>query len=146
MKNLFCYDFVNQTIVASKTTLRKAGIPGTPEHKELTKMLKKNPTFTVAEKEIKKATGKNSYSGLNKALMEDYISIQDRADELREQYDRALEKGRFPLARKWFLSTFENFHVATAKEEIEIARVAAITAARADTESKIVTMPAAVNQ
>ena len=31
MKNLFAYDFTNNTIVASKATLKKAGNPTTPE-------------------------------------------------------------------------------------------------------------------
>ena len=64
MKNLFAIDFANNTIVASKTTLKKASIPNSAEYKALMKLMKQNPTFTVAEKEIKKAEGKNTYKGL----------------------------------------------------------------------------------
>ena len=75
MKNLFAIDFANNTIVASKTTLKKASIPNSAEYKALMKLMKQNPTFTVAEKEIKKAEGKNTYKGLDKAFVEKYISI-----------------------------------------------------------------------
>ena len=69
MKNLFAYDFVNNTIVASKTTLKKAGKPGTPEYKELMKMIAKQPTFRVVEKEINVNKRKNVYAGLTIEVM-----------------------------------------------------------------------------
>ena len=50
MKNLFAIDFANNTIVASKTTLKKASIPNSAEYKALMKLMKQNPTFTVAER------------------------------------------------------------------------------------------------
>ena len=121
MKNLFTINFAEKSIVASKTTLKKASIPNSPEYKALMKLMKQNPTFTVAEKEIKKAEGKNTYEGLNKAFIEKYISIQDNAGDLNEQYAKASEMGKFPLVRKWFLNTFKNFDMATAKAEIEQA-------------------------
>ena len=138
MKNLFAIDFANNTIVASKTTLKKASIPNSAEYKALMKLTKQNPTFTVVEKEIKKAEGKNTYKGLDKAFVEKYISIQDNADDLNKQYAKASEMGKFPLVRKWFLNTFKNFDMAAAKEEIEQAIFAEIAAA---TEKKVVAMP-----
>ena len=47
MKNLFAYDFTNNTIVASKTTLKKAGNPTTPEYKALMKMIALFPYTTL---------------------------------------------------------------------------------------------------
>ena len=47
--------------------------------------------------------------------------------------------GKFPLVRKWFLNTFKNFDMATAKKEIEQAIFAEI--ASAATEKKVVAMP-----
>ena len=139
MKNLFAYDFTNNTIVASKTTLKKASIPNSAEYKALMKLMKQNPTFTVAEKEIKKAEGKNTYKGLDKAFVEKYISIQDNADDLNKQYAKAAEMGKFPLVRKWFLNTFKNFDMAAAKEEIEQAIFAEIAAAT-EKKSAVLTM------
>ena len=74
MKNLFAVNFAENTIIASKTTLKKASIPNSPEYKALMKLMKQNPTFTVAEKDIKEAIGKKTYKGLDKAFVEKYIS------------------------------------------------------------------------
>ena len=137
MKNLFAVNFAENTIIASKTTLKKASVPNSPEYKALMKLMKQNPTFTVAEKEIKKAEGKNTYEGLTKDFIKKYISIQTNAKELNEQYAKATEMGKFPLVRKWFLNTFENFDMATAKAEIEQAIFAEITSAA----KKVVAMP-----
>ena len=129
MKNLFAIIHAENTIIASKTTLKKASVPNSPEYKELMKLMKKHPTYAIAEKEIKKAEGKKTYEGLNKAFIEKYISIQDNAGDLNEQYAKASEMGKFPLVRKWFLNTFENFDMATAKKEIEQAIFAEIASA-----------------
>ena len=126
MKNLFAIDFANNTIVASKTTLKKASIPNSAEYKALMKLTKQNPTFTVVEKEIKKAEGKNTYKGLNDDFIKQYISIQTNAKTLDEQYKKAAEMGKFPLVRKWFLNTFKNFNMDLAKVEIEKAILAEI--------------------
>jgi len=138
MKNLFAVNFADNTIIASKTTLKKASVPNSPEYKELMKLMKKHPTLTIAEKDIKKAEGKKTYEGLNKAFIEKYLSIQTNADTLNEQYAKASEMGKFPLVRKWFLNTFKNFDMETAKKEIEQAIFAEIAAA---TTKKVVAMP-----
>lgn len=146
MKNLFAIDFAENAIIASKTTLKKASVPNSAEYKALMKLMKQNPTFTVAEKEIKKAEGKNTYKGLDKAFVEKYISIQDNADDLNKQYAKATEMGKFPLVRKWFLNTFKNFNLEEAKKEIEQDALRKISAASAEKQSKVVDMPAAANQ
>ena len=139
MKNLFAINFAENTIVASKTTLKKASIPNSPEYKALMKLMKQNPTLTVAEKEIKKAEGKKTYKGLNEAFIKQYISIQTNAKTLDEQYKKAAEMGKFPLVRKWFLNTFKNFDMETAKKEIEQAIFAEIAAAT-EKKSAVLTM------
>lgn len=138
MKNLFAVNFAENTIIASKTTLKKASIPNSAEYKALMKLMKQNPTFTVAEKEIKKAEGKNTYEGLNKAFIEKYISIQSNAADLKAQYEQAAKMGKFPLVRKWFLNTFKNFDMDAAKEAVEQAIFAEIASAAA---KKVVAMP-----
>lgn len=143
MKNLFAVNFVEMTIVASKTTLKKASVPNSPEYKELMKLMKLNPTFAIVEKDIKEATGKKTYKGLDKALIEQYISIQTNADELNKQYAKASEMGKFPLVRKWFLNTFKNFDMETAKAEIDQAIFAKIVASASVAEDKnpLIAMP-----
>ena len=146
MKNLFAVNFAENTITASKTTLKKASVPHSPEYKALMKLMKQNPTFTIEEKKIKEATGKKTYEGLNKAFIEKYISIQSNADDLNKQYAKATEMGKFPLVRKWFLNTFKNFNLEEAKKEIEQDALRKISAASAEKQSKVVDMPAAANQ
>ena len=138
MKNLFAVNFAENTIVASKTTLKKASVPNSPEYKALMKLMKQNPTFTISEKAIKEATGKKTYEGLNKAFIEKYISIQSNAADLKAQYEQAAKMGKFPLVRKWFLNTFKNFDMDAAKEAVEQAIFAEIASAA---EKKVVAMP-----
>ena len=56
MKNLFAVNFAENTITASKTTLKKASVPNSPEYKALMKLMKQNPTFTIEEKKIKEVS------------------------------------------------------------------------------------------
>ena len=135
MKTLFAVDFSEKTIIASKTTLKKASIPNSPEYKALMKLMKANPAFTVEAKVIK---------GLNDAFIKEYISIQKNADKLTKEYEEAYKRGKFIQVRKWFLDVFKNFNMAEAKKEIEKARLDAIKAASAP-ENNVVDMPAAAN-
>lgn len=128
MKSLFTVCFEENTIIATKTTLKKASVPNSPEYKALMKLMKQNPTFTVEVKEIKKAEGKKTYVGLNNDFIKDYISIKENAEELEQQYNKAYEMGKFVMVRKWFLNTFKNFDMEEAKREIAQARLAAIVA------------------
>ena len=139
MRNLFAINFTENTIIASKTTLKKASVPNSPEYKELMRLMKQNPTFTVAEKEIKKAVGQEHYKGLTNAFIKKFISIQSNSNELEKQYAKAAEMGKFPLVRKWFLNTFKNFDMAAAKEEIEKAIFAEIASA-AENKPAVLTM------
>ena len=128
MKSLFTVCFEDNTIIATKTTLKKASVPNSPEYKALMKLMKQNPTFAVVVKEIKKAEGKKTYAGLKNDFIKDYISIKENAEELEQQYNKAYEMGKFVMARKWFLNTFKNFDMEEAKREIAKARLAAIAA------------------
>lgn len=145
MKNLFAINFAENTIVATKATLKKASIPNSPEYKTLMKLMKQNPAFTVVEKEIKKSEGKKTYKGLNTVFIGKYLSIQENADELTQQYEKALELGKFSMARKWFLDTFKNFDMSAAKKELDAAFVAEVKTSAAEMERKIVDIPAAAN-
>lgn len=132
MKTLFTVNFAENTIVATKTTLKKASVPNSAEYKALMKLVKQNPTFAIVEKEIKKAVGKKTYEGLNKAFIKTYISIQPNSADLQKQFEKAAEMGKFPLVRKWFLDTFKNFDMETAKEEIAMSQMETI---RTDTSA-----------
>ena len=130
---VFTYDHPNKTILGSKTSLKKAGRPNTPEAKQLTAMMKQHPNYAVKEKEIKKNSSKNAYDGLTMELMKAYIEIQDNSKEMLEIYDRVVEmatkqqknkRKKYPLTKSWFTSVYKNFDVKKAQEEIDAYRIA----------------------
>ena len=145
MKNLFTINFAEKSIVASKTTLKKASIPNSPEYKALMKLMKQNPTFAIAEKDIKQKEGKITYKGLTANFIEKYISIQANAEDLKKQFEQASKMGKFPLVRKWILETFENFKREEAEGEITKANLDAIFAVSANSKCEIIEMPVAQN-
>ena len=130
MKNLFTFDFVNNTIVASKTTLKKAGKPGTPEYKELMKMIAKQPTFRVVEKEINNSKNKRDYHGLTIEVMKTHIEKQENKDVLMAEFEAAMKMGKskYPLAKKWFLHHFPNFKITEGKKAVSDAKIAKVKA------------------
>ncbi len=134
MKNLFAIDFTENTIIASKTTLKKAGVPNSPEYKELKKLMEQNPTFTVAEKEIKEPARKTTYKGLDFKTMRAYINAQDNADDLMAEFETAMQMlgGKYPLIKKWFLATFKDetngFKMSEVKKTVSNAKVSLVKA------------------
>lgn len=146
MKNLFVVNFSENTIVASKTTLKKAGIPNSAEYKALMKLTKQHPAFEVVEKEIKKHEGKKTHKGLTEAFIKEYLSIRANAAALNNQYEKAREMGKFPLVRKWFLDTFEDFDMAAAKDEIAEAKMNKITSVAEQKTDKVSDFPVVANQ
>ena len=139
MKNLFAFDFVNNTIVASKTTLKKAGKPGTSEYKELMKMIAKQPTFRVVEKEITINKNKNTGAGLTIEVMKAHIEKQENKDALMAEFEEAMKfgKSKYPMAKKWFMKQFPNFKITEGKKAVSDAKIAKI---KANAHSKVVLM------
>ena len=137
MKNLFAYDFTNNTIVASKTTLKKAGNPTTPEYKALMKMIAGQPTFRVVEKVIKDNGRKKTYNGLTLEMMKTHIEKQENSEFLMAEFNEAQKQGKskYPLAKKWFLEQFPNFKITEGKKAIGDAKIAKV---KANAKAKIV--------
>ncbi len=136
----FKYDFVKNTIVASKAALRKASDPASKEYKELMAMMERQPTFRVVEREIKKSSNKTTYKGLTTQVMRDYIGSDD---EKKKELDKALEIGGYPMAKQWFLSTYEKPTMADINTKVTQGRIAKI---RVKTGSKVTQLPTASNQ
>ena len=145
MKNLFAFNFVDNTIVASKTTLKKAGKPGSPEYKELMKMIAKQPTFRVVEKEITINKNKRDYHGLTIDVMKTHILAQKDSDTLMAEFEEAMKfgKSKYPLAKKWFLNQFPNFKITEGKKAVSDAKIAKI---KANANSKVILMKKASGQ
>ena len=160
MKNLFTYDFINRTIVASKATLKKASNPSTAEYKALMEMIAGQPTFRVAEKVIEINRSKETYSGLTYELMESFIDTQENAEQTKRVYEavkkcaKAAGRSVYPITKKWFLNKFKNFEMNDALMTIANNQVKA--AEKSDSsgekaiENKVIPiakeLPAAANQ
>lgn len=123
-KNLFALDFAKSSIVASATTLRKARNPESPECKALMRMLSEHPSFHVAEKEIRKKSGKQTYKGLTFGTMEDYIQTQTNSKKQLAVYQAvrrmAKIKGKeYALTKHWFLEAYPDYkEKAIAQQEL----------------------------
>lgn len=143
MKNLFAYNFTNNTIVASKTTLKKAGNPTTPEYKALMKMIAGQPTFRVVEKVIKDNGRKKTYNGLTLEMMKTHIEKQENSEFLMAEFNEAQKQGKskYPLAKKWFLEQFPNFKITEGKKAIGDAKIAKVK-----TNAKIVLAKTSANK
>ena len=148
MKNLFAYDFTNNTIVASKATLKKAGNPTTPEYKALMKMIAEQPTFKVVEKTINTKSGKTTYKGLTIEMMESYINEQKNAVALCAEFEsirqfaKDSKRREYPLLKQWFVEKFKEQYKMTDVKKIHAKRV------MAKATGKVLTLAAkpAVNQ
>lgn len=110
----FRFDFVAKAIVGSKRSIKRANMGNTPEYKELSKMLKEQPSFTVEEKEINRTNPKKTYHDLTFTRMEEYIKLQPKSEELLEEFNYVIKiadaKGaKYPLAKKWFLAKFPEY-------------------------------------
>lgn len=129
MNAIFTYNFVNKTIVGTKSAINRANMGKNPEYTTLCEMLAAHPDFTVAEKQIKHKTDKKKYNGLTLPRMKEYIETQPKSEErLREfaaiQKVAAAKGAKYPLTKKWFLATFPEFkenNVSEAEISAEVA-------------------------
>ena len=109
--SLFSYAFPKHSIIASATTLKKARNPQSAECKILLRMMSEHPDFEVAEKEINKKDGKQTYKGLTFQAMTDYIKTQANSEAEIRKYEvvRRIAKikgSEYALTKKWFLNAY----------------------------------------
>lgn len=131
-KNFFTIDFVKKTITGTKTSFNKAGKGFDAEYKELATKIAAHPDFTltVKEQKSKSTKKKTTYHGLNFALIEGYLSIQENAEQLTKEYEAVKKMAKncgskvYPITKKWFLGKFEKFDVDEAKIAISDFRIA----------------------
>ena len=130
-KALFTYDFARKAIVASASTLKKTRNPENPECKTLMRMLAQHPDFRIAEKEVKKKVGKQTYKGLTFARMADYIQMQANSKDELKKYEAVrriakIKGSEYALTKKWFLRAYPDYKErAVVKQEMdEVLRAA----------------------
>lgn len=114
MTTHFTYNFVEKTIIGSKSSINKANKGMNPEYNELTAMLSAHPDFTVKEKTIEKKEGKKTYSNLTFKRMKDYISLQTNSKAKLIEFEAimtvaSVKGAKYPLTKKWFLATYTEY-------------------------------------
>lgn len=81
MNAIFTYNFVNKTIVGTKSAINRANKGLKPEYDTLCEMLAEHPDFTVVEKQINHKADKKKYNGLTLPRMKEYIETQPNSKE-----------------------------------------------------------------
>lgn len=114
MNAIFTYNFINKTIVGTKSAINRANKGLKPEYGMLCEMLADHPDFAVAEKQINHKADKKKYNGLTLPRMKEYIEMQPNSKERLIEFAAiqkvAAAKGaKYPLTKKWFLATFPEF-------------------------------------
>ena len=117
----FTFDHITRKIVGTELNFKKSGIPGSKQDKELMARVKEHPNYTFCV--IKPKKEKNSYKGLKRELMYDYIDCFG-SKEMMEQLQKMKEDGTgFPAMKSWFLDLFPKFNVEKARREIQKYRL-----------------------
>ena len=129
MNAIFTYNFVNKTIVGTKSAINRANKGMKPEYGMLCEMLAEHPDFTVAEKQINHKADKKKYNCLTLPRMKEYIEMQPKSKERLIEFAAiqkvAKAKGAlYPLTKKWFLATFPEFKENNVSEAEISAKVA----------------------
>ena len=131
MNAIFTYNFVNKTIVGTKSAINRANMGKNPEYTTLCEMLSAHPDFTVVEKQIKHNPNKKKYNGLTLPRMREYIKTQPNSKARLIEFEAiqtvAEAKGaKYPLTKKWFLKNYSNYKSnevsdseATLDDEVE---------------------------
>lgn len=150
----FTFNHINKTIVGSEFNFKMSGNPTKPQYEALMNAMAMQPTYTLAPiASQKKVEKKQTYKGLDMALMADYIRIV-ATEQVKAEFKHMVEgKTAYPTIKSWFLEEFKHFNVNQAKAQIAkhdlTARKAAVrTAVKVKTAKAtpaVVEMPIASN-
>lgn len=125
----FKFDMLNNAIIGSAASLKKAGDPSTPQYKELCAMKKMQPTFTVAVAQIATNKRKQTYSGLTMEAMETFIHSQKNNAKALDEFETLRASASYPIVKSWFLSNYKGVYKKTeTKRAITKAKIQKITA------------------
>lgn len=123
----FTYDHINKKIDGTMENFQLSGIPGSAQDLALMACVKEHPDY--AYRIVKVYKEKNSYKGLNRPLVYDYLDCFG-TDEMMEKFNQMKKEGvGFPAIKSWFLELFPDFGtVEKAKKEIQKHRLGQVKA------------------
>ena len=118
----FTYDHLNKKIDGTEANFILSGIPGSAQDVALMACRKEHPDYDYRIVKLKKE--KNSYKGLKRELIHDYIDCFG-TDEMMAKFNKMKEDGTaFGTIKSWFLEQFPNFGtVEKAKKRIQKHRL-----------------------
>lgn len=120
----FTYDHINKKIDGTEENFRMSGIPGSAQDLALMACRKQHPDYEYRIVKYKKE--KNSYKGLKRELMHDYIDCFGVKAQMDEFVKMKNENASFGALKSWFLKEFPAFNnVEKAKKEIQKYRLGA---------------------
>ena len=107
-------DFTTNTLYMNYKFAEASGEYGTPEYKLLQKIRKDLPDIKVVKRAGRNAKTCNANKRLTYANMEEYISVQDNADELMAyfvmvQKESKKENSPYAYVRNWFVKQFPDY-------------------------------------
>lgn len=108
-------NYIENTIVVTKSFLKKAGTIGSKEYNELAKVRRDFPDFRIQQREITKKQGKKTYGKLTYKVMGEFIEAQeeDNAAEVLAEFERVqrlskVQNGSYAYVKIWFLSRYKD--------------------------------------
>ena len=118
----FTYDHLNKKIDGTEENFTLSGIPGSAQDLALMACLKAHPDYDFRMVKAKKE--KNSYKGLKRELVHDYIDCFGSAEQMAEFEKMKDESAAFGSIKSWFLKEFPTFgNVEKAKKAIRQYRL-----------------------
>lgn len=126
VKHYFTYDHIKKAIIGSEYNFTRSGIPGSEQDRELMMHLAEHPDYALVV--VKPTKMKQTYAGLTRELMYDYLYILNEKDLLTKFNEMKDASVSYPTMKSWFLEAFPNFNVDQAKKEIKKARLSTVKA------------------
>ena len=121
----FTYDHIGKKIDGTEENFRMSGIPGSAQDVALMACLKEHPDYDFRIVKLKKE--KNSYKGLKRELIHDYIDCFGTNEMMAKFVEMKKDGKAFGTIKSWFLEQFPNFGtVEKAKRKIQKHRLSEV--------------------
>ena len=108
-------NYIENTIVVTKSFLKKAGTISSKEYNELAKVRRDFPDFRIQQREITKKQGKKTYGKLTYKVMGEFIEAQEEenAAEVLAEFERVqrlskVQNGSYAYVKTWFLNRYKD--------------------------------------
>ena len=113
----FTYDHFSKKIVGSELNFKKSGNPNNPQYAALMAAMAAHPNYELTS--VAPKVKKQTYAGLNSALITEYVELFGREDQKAELNQMVNDNEAYPAIKSWFLDYFKcGFTVEKAKREI----------------------------